>query len=73
MTIHAALTEGEFSLRESLTFACRLAKKLDTDLIGVTAMPDPARAVLMTGVSMHGMAIAAGIVSNIPEQSSYED
>ena len=60
MTIHAALTEGEFSLRESLTFACRLAKKLDTDLIGVTAMPDPARAVLMTGVSMHGMAIAAG-------------
>ncbi len=60
MTIHAALTEGEFSLKQSLTFACRLAKRLDTNLVGVSAMPDPARAVLMTGVSMHGMAIAAG-------------
>ncbi len=59
MTIHAALTEGEFSLKQSLTFACRLAKRLDTSLVGVSAMPDPARAVLMTGVSMHGMAIAA--------------
>lgn len=60
MTIHAALTEGEFSLKESLTFACRLAKKLDTVLVGVSAMPDPARAVLMTGVTMHGMALATG-------------
>ena len=60
MTIHAALTEGEFSLKESLTFACRLAKRLDTDLVGISAMPDPARAVLMTGVTMHGMMVASG-------------
>ncbi len=60
MTIHAALTEGEFSLKQSLTFACRLAKKLNVRLVGVSAMPDPARAVLMTGVTMHGMAVSTG-------------
>ena len=60
MTIHAALTEGEFSLKESLTFACRLAKRLNTNLVGISAMPDPARAVLMTGVTMHGMMVSSG-------------
>lgn len=60
MTIHAALTEGDFSLRQSLTLACRLAKRLESTLVGVSAMPDPARAVLMTGVTMHGMALATG-------------
>lgn len=60
MAIYAALTEGEFSLRESLTFASRLAKKLGVPLIGASAMPDPARAVMMTGVSMHGVMIATG-------------
>lgn len=60
MTIHVALTEGDFSLKQSVTFACRLAKRLNSDLVGVSAMPDPARAVLMTGVTMHGMAIATG-------------
>ena len=60
MSIYAALTEGDFSLRESLTYACRLANKLETDLVGISAMPDPARAVLMTGVSMHGMMVASG-------------
>lgn len=60
MTIHAALTEGEFSLKESLLFACRLAKRLDTPLIGISAMPDPARAMLMTGASMHGLVLATG-------------
>ena len=60
MTVHAALTEGEFSLKDSLTLAARLAKKLNTEFVGVSAMPDPARAVLMTGVSMHGMMVATG-------------
>lgn len=60
MAIYAALTEGEFSLRESVTLACRLAKKLGVPLIGASAMPDPARAVMMTGVSMHGVMIATG-------------
>ncbi|MAK60751.1 MAG: universal stress protein UspA [Ponticaulis sp.] len=60
MTIYTALAEGEFSLKESITLSCRLAKKLDTKLIGVSAMPDPARAVIMTGVSMHGVMFASG-------------
>lgn len=60
MSVHAILTEGEFSLRESITFACKLAKKLDTYLIGVTAMPDPSHAVLMTGVNMNGMVVTSG-------------
>ncbi len=60
MTVHAALTEGEFSLENSLKLAARLALKLDTTLVGVSAMPDPARAMLMTGVSMHGVMIATG-------------
>ena len=60
MAIYTALTEGNFSLRESITFSCRLAKKLGVKLIGASAMPDPARAVMMTGVSMHGVMIATG-------------
>lgn len=60
MAIYTALTEGEFSLRESITLSCRLAKKLGVKLIGASAMPDPARAVMMTGVSMHGVMIATG-------------
>ena len=60
MTVHAALTEGDFSLENSLKLAARLALKLDTTLVGVSAMPDPARAMLMTGVSMHGVMIATG-------------
>ena len=60
MTVHAALTEGEFSLENSLKLAARIALKLDTTLVGVSAMPDPARAMLMTGVSMHGVMIATG-------------
>lgn len=60
MTIYTALAEGEFSLKDSITLSCRLAKKLNTKLIGVSAMPDPARAVIMTGVSMHGVMFATG-------------
>lgn len=58
MTIHAALTEGDFSLKDSITLAARLAKRLNSRLVGITALPDPARAILMTGVSMHGMMVA---------------
>ena len=58
MTIHAALTEGDFSLKDSITLAARLAKRLNSQLVGITALPDPARAILMTGVSMHGMMVA---------------
>lgn len=60
MTVHVALTEGEFTLVPAIRIAARLAKRLNTPLIGVTAMPDPARAVMMTGVAMHGMMIATG-------------
>ena len=60
MAFYCALTEGDFSLKASVALACRLAKKLDTELIGVSALPDPARAVMMTGVSMHGMMVASG-------------
>ncbi|MAP94688.1 MAG: universal stress protein UspA [Ponticaulis sp.] len=60
MAFYTALAEGEFSLKETITLSCRLAKQTGKPLIGVTAMPDPARAVMMTGASMHGMMIAAG-------------
>ncbi len=52
MSVFLTLTEGAESMAEATVFACRLSKRLDTKIVGVSAMPDPAGSLLMTGAGV---------------------
>ena len=59
MSVFVTLAEGAETMGAASVFACRLAKRLNVSVHGITAMPDPAGALLMTGAGT-GLYMAAG-------------
>ncbi|ACT58626.1 universal stress protein [Hirschia baltica] len=52
MSVFLTLTEGAEAMTEASVLACRLAKRLKTKVQGISAMPDPAGSLLMTGAGV---------------------
>lgn len=68
MTVFLTLAEGAKTMPAANTFAARLANRLNTSLHGISAMPDPTGALLMTGAGagLH-MTAGASVIKSIEE------
>lgn len=68
MSVFLTLTEGAGSMTEASIFACRLAQRLKTNIQGITAMPDPAGSLLMSGAGVGlYMPSSAQVINGVQE------
>ncbi len=59
MSVFVVLTQAANHMPAAIRLGCRVAKRLEKPVIGLTVMPDPAGALLMTGAGT-GLYMAAG-------------